>query len=42
MMIMPLIRFIIIGFFSYTALGLLVFQAVEIWHAVINLIQDHH
>ncbi|WP_268875969.1 hypothetical protein [Neobacillus soli] len=35
-------RFIIVGFFSLTALSLISYQSIEIFHAVINFIQDKH
>lgn len=36
------VRFLILGFFSVTALSLMSFQSIEIVHAFINFIQDKH
>jgi len=34
------IRFVIVGFFSLTALSLMSFQSIEIVHAIIHFFQD--
>jgi len=36
------IRFVIVGFFSLTALSLMSYQSVEIIHAVMDFIRDKH
>ncbi|MEH7332193.1 hypothetical protein V7161_06120 [Neobacillus drentensis] len=39
---MPWVRFVIVGFFSLTALSLMSYQSIEIVHAVINFFHDKH
>ncbi|MDQ0197722.1 hypothetical protein [Neobacillus ginsengisoli] len=36
------VRFLIVGFFSLSALSLMSYQSIEIIHAVMNFLHDKH
>lgn len=36
------VRLIIVGFFSISALSLMSYQSIEIFHAIVDFIKDKH